>query len=146
MHRQQRIAAVAWSGQADPILHVEQGDALPACFFELIAVDGADPTDRETPLDRESAVGEAEDAPRRPELPRRERQIAARIEDVAVEFRIAAESVTGNFRGPVDPEARLLAPAEAKEIVGEMPLVGDGLTCATHPSGVKRVPENHRVD
>src|SRR4051812_49524516 len=105
MHRQQRIAAVTWSGQVDPILHVEQGDALPACFFELIAVDGAEPTDRETPLDRESAVGEAEDAPRRPELPRRERQIAARIEDVAVEFPLAPAGGTRHLPGPSPPEA-----------------------------------------
>src|SRR4029079_3711263 len=91
------------------------------------------------PSHRQLPCPEAEHRAPRQQRPRAEREMAARVEDVPVELRVASHAVPGDLGGPLEGNPRRLAPRAAEQAVLEMALVGRQAARARQLARVERI-------
>src|SRR5262249_1976948 len=65
-------------------------------------------------------------------------------EDMAIEGFVAAESVSGNLRRPVDARAEVLAPRATEQVVEQMALESGGDPRLDETAAVERVRDDDR--
>ena len=106
--------AAAATKKPDAVLGVEQRHAGAAGLLERVAVNRPDASQRELPFERQVSIRQAEERARREQLAIREGQVTAQIEDMALVACVAADTVSGELRGPLEPQPRLLPEAEIR--------------------------------
>ena len=102
-HGETVVVAIPAPGEPHPILGVEERHSRALRLLEAVRVNASNAAQRELAFQREHAAGESQQRPRAEELAIRECEVAARVQEMAIEPRIAAEPMSRDLRRPFDP-------------------------------------------